>query len=212
MQLKRKINSQQGVMLWSVFCLLFLLLISLSAFATDQGFVETSEDIVNQLTQPNEFGASRSFVVVEGRIRAITVRLKDKGKELEKEVQIQEDSQTGVARLKVEFDVNSDRLRSESYEILDQLAVALADVRVSDQQVCIKGHTDSDGSDAYNRQLSFKRAEAVRGYVTGKHDLLGADLFVVGYGEQIPLIANTTPANKQMNRRVEITLGCPEVQ
>lgn len=195
-----------------VYCALLFLLMSRQVLATDQGFVETSEDIVNQLTEQSPFGKARSFVVTEGKTRAITVRFKDQGREQDKEVLVKENSPTGVARLKVEFDVNSSRLRPGAYEVLDQLGVALADVRIAGQQVCIKGHTDSDGSDQHNLELSYNRAEAVRAYVSHQHDLSTAQLFVVGYGEQMPLANNDTSARKQMNRRVEVTLGCPEVQ
>ncbi len=191
---------------------IFFLLLPWTAGAAEHQFVDTSEGIVNQLTGSDAFGPSRSFRVVESPSRAITVRLKEKGKELDKEVMVQDDDLTGVARLKVEFDVASARLRPGSYEILDQLGVALGDKRIAGQQVCIKGHTDSDGDDAYNRRLSYQRAESVRAYVANHYNLTEADLFVVGYGEQMPLTDNSSPAGKQMNRRVEITLGCPEVQ
>lgn len=183
-----------------------------SALASDKVFVDTSEGIIDQLTNQDGLGATRSFIAPEQKTRTITVRLKDDGRRHDKSVQIVDNDSLGVARLKVEFDVNSSHLRTESYEILDNLGVALADVRISGRQVCIKGHTDSDGGNRYNLGLSYDRAEAVREYVVVRHGLSSADLFVVGYGEQIPLAANSTPANKQMNRRVELTLGCPEVQ
>jgi len=188
------------------------LVLPAAATAADNHFVNTSEDIIIRLTEQNDFGPSRSFTVIDSPSRAITVRLKEQGQELEKEVFVKDDDLAGVARLKVEFDVDSAQLRPGSYEILDQLGIALGDVRLSGQQVCIKGHTDSDGDDGYNRLLSYRRAESVRDYVAGRYNLSGADLFVVGYGEQMPLVENTTSEQKQMNRRVEITLGCPELQ
>lgn len=195
-----------------IYPIMLCLLTAPAASAADHQFVDTSEEIINQLTEQTDFGVSRSFTVIESPTRAITVRVKEQGQELEKEVFVKDDSMTGVARLKVEFDVASARLRPGSYDVLDQLGVALGDVRLSGQQICIKGHTDSDGDDAYNRRLSYQRAESVRDYVANQYNLSGADLFVVGYGEQMPLADNSSPARKQMNRRVEITLGCSEVQ
>lgn len=185
-----------------------------NAWAGDSGFVKSSEGIVNQLTQKNRFGATRSFFVPETKTRAITVRVKDKTQHVvqDKQVYVQENSPEGVARMKVEFDVNSSRLRTSSYEILDQLGIALGDVRLAGSQVCIKGHTDSDGAEQYNLELSYDRAEAVKKYVLAKHNLEKTALFVVGYGEQMPLAANDSLPHKQMNRRVELTLGCPEVE
>ncbi len=195
-----------------------LLILALSivqnVWAGESGFVKSSEEIVNQLTQKSRFGANRSFFVPEAKTRAITVRVKDKTQHVvqDKKVYVQENSPEGVARMKVEFGVNSSRLRTSSYEILDQLGLALGDVRLAGSQVCIKGHTDSDGSEQYNLELSYGRAEAVKEYVQGKHNLEKTAIFVVGYGEQMPLAANDSRDHKQMNRRVELTLGCPEVQ
>lgn len=195
---------------------LLMLVLSLvqNVWAGESGFVKSSEDIVDQLTQKSRFGATRSFFVPETKTRAITVRVKDKNQKVvqDKQVYVQENSPEGVARMKVEFDVNSSRLRTSSYEILDQLGLALGDVRLAGSQVCIKGHTDSDGSEQYNLELSYDRAEAVKEYVLTKHNLEKTALFVVGYGEQMPLALNDSTTHKQMNRRVELTLGCSEVQ
>jgi outer membrane protein OmpA-like peptidoglycan-associated protein len=190
---------------------IFCLLLPCIAGAEDHQFVDSSEDIISQLTETDDFGASRSFVVDDSPSRRLVVRVKEHGKELEKEV-IVDDTSGGVARLKVEFDIASAKLRSESYDILEQLGIALGDTRLFGQQICIKGHTDSDGDNDYNRRLSYQRAESVRNYVTSQYKLNEGDLFVVGYGEQMPIAANDTPAGKQMNRRVEISLGCSEVQ
>ncbi len=198
--------------------LLLIITISIAhnGWAGDSGFVNDAEGIVNQLIQKPEskFGASRSFFLPEQKTRAIVVRLKETPQELvkDKKVYVPENTVEGVARLKVEFDVNSSKLRKESYEILDQLSLALGDTRLSGQQICIKGHTDSDGTDQYNLGLSYDRAEVVKEYVLTQHTLKAKDLFVVGYGEQMSLTANDSYAHKQMNRRVEVTLGCSDVQ
>ncbi len=187
-----------------------------SSSADENGFVNNADEIVDQLTTKPATGYSttRSFTLPSQRTRAIRVRLKEAPGQAatNKEVFVQENSSEGVARLKVEFDVNSARLREDSFDILDQLALALGDRQLSEQQICIKGHTDSDGSEQYNLDLSYQRAEAVKRYVLSRHNLNSRDLFVVGYGENMPLAANDSARHKQMNRRVEVTLGCPEVQ
>jgi len=68
----------------------------------------------------------------------------------------------------------------------------------------LKGHTDSDGSDAYNLHLSLNRALAVQHYLAGNFNLETDRLRVVGYGESMPLVSNISPHNKQLNRRVEV--------
>jgi outer membrane protein OmpA-like peptidoglycan-associated protein len=89
-----------------------------------------------------------------------------------------------------------------------ELQVArLADAlrQMPDRNVLIEGHTDSSGSDAYNLELSQRRANAVE-------DLLivqGVDptrVLTRGYGEQYPVAANDSAAGRQQNRRVEVVI------
>ncbi len=178
------------------------------------GFVENSEEMVQQmLGGEKKFGASRSFVVVESESRAIAVRKKNATGE--EETVIVNVPVTGVdpaVRLKVEFEVDSARLRPEAYKLLTELGKALKDERVIDHRVCIKGHTDSDGEDKYNLGLSYDRAHAVQNYLQGAFGLPGDRITVFGYGEAMPLAANVNSYNKQLNRRVEVSLNCSELQ
>lgn len=65
----------------------------------------------------------------------------------------------------------------------------------------IAGHTDSRASDEYNMRLSFNRAKSVARVASG----VGANVIDVrGYGERMPKVPNTSAANMQKNRRVEI--------
>jgi outer membrane protein OmpA-like peptidoglycan-associated protein len=72
-------------------------------------------------------------------------------------------------------------------------------------KVRIDGHTDAQGSDAYNQALSERRAAAVRAALAS----MGIDparIETVGHGEATPLADNRTAAGRQQNRRVEVTL------
>lgn len=72
-------------------------------------------------------------------------------------------------------------------------------------RVKIDGHTDSRASDAYNQDLSERRAATVRDTL----DAMGvtdARFRVLGHGEKLPVATNATPAGRQRNRRVEVTL------
>ena len=71
--------------------------------------------------------------------------------------------------------------------------------------VDVMGHTDSDGSDAYNLDLSKRRAESVKGYLVMR-GVSGARIATIGYGEQYPKADNTTAQGKALNRRVEIRI------
>jgi outer membrane protein OmpA-like peptidoglycan-associated protein len=69
----------------------------------------------------------------------------------------------------------------------------------------VEGHTDAIGSDAYNQDLSTRRAVAVRDYLLAQG--VPADrLKVAGFGEGRPIATNTTDEGRAMNRRVEIII------
>jgi outer membrane protein OmpA-like peptidoglycan-associated protein len=106
--------------------------------------------------------------------------------------------------LAVEFDVDSYALRQSSVDLLAELGKALSDPRLAGMDFYVNGHTDSDGSDNYNLKLSYDRAESVKRYLVGNFGISSDRLLVRGYGEGMPVAANTSAANKQLNRRVEI--------
>lgn len=99
------------------------------------------------------------------------------------------------------FDVNSDKIKVESYGTLKEIAQVLKDnaaVRVK-----IMGHTDSDGDDAANLALSRKRAEAVKNALSSNFSIEVARMDTDGKGESEPSVPNTSAENKASNRRVE---------
>lgn len=182
--------------------------------AGDTGFVTDSSSMVQQmLGGEKQYSLTRSFVVKDVETRGIRIRARDKeGGVKTVAVQVAVEEEKNAARLKVEFDVNSAVLRPSAYPLLAELGKALKDRRVANRVVCIKGHTDSDGVDDYNLKLSFDRADAVRGYLQGAAGLNVDTLKVFGYGENMPLMPNDSEQNKQSNRRVEVSLNCPEVE
>jgi outer membrane protein OmpA-like peptidoglycan-associated protein len=99
------------------------------------------------------------------------------------------------------FDVNKDVVKPESYGTLKEIAAALNEnpgVRVK-----IFGHTDSDGDDAKNMDLSKRRAESVKNELAKTFGVDAGRLETDGKGESQPVAPNDTPANKALNRRVE---------
>lgn len=69
----------------------------------------------------------------------------------------------------------------------------------------IEGHTDDQGSDAYNMKLSQQRAQAVVDWLVGK-GVEVSRLEAKGYGESRPVADNGRPDGRALNRRVEITV------
>lgn len=101
------------------------------------------------------------------------------------------------------FDVNKAGLRPEAQTNLQNLAQVLN--KYADTNVLIEGHTDSDGTDEHNLELSKQRAQSVANYLAG----LSVDatrMTQMGYGESQPVASNDTSDGKQANRRVEIAI------
>lgn len=99
------------------------------------------------------------------------------------------------------FDVNSDRIKPESYGVLKEISTVLTDnatVRVK-----IIGHTDSDGDDKSNLDLSKRRAEAVKAALSKEFGIDASRMESDGKGESQPADKNDSPAGKANNRRVE---------
>lgn len=99
------------------------------------------------------------------------------------------------------FDVNSATIKPESYGTLKEMASVLKDY--PDLKVRIVGHTDSDGSDAANLELSKKRAAAVKESLAKEFGIDESRMETDGKGESEPIDKNDTPAGKANNRRVE---------
>jgi OOP family OmpA-OmpF porin len=98
----------------------------------------------------------------------------------------------------VVFDTASADLRPESYPILDGAAEVLK--RYPDLRIEVAGHTDSRSSDAYNLNLSNRRAATVAKYLADKG--VTNTLSSRGYGERQPIASNKTDEGMQQNRRV----------
>jgi len=97
------------------------------------------------------------------------------------------------------FDVNSDKVKPESFGALNDIAKVIKEANVKVQVV---GHTDNTGSDATNLDLSKRRAASVKAELV-KLGVSGDMLTTDGAGASVPIAPNDTPSNKALNRRVE---------
>lgn len=107
-----------------------------------------------------------------------------------------------VATQGILFATASDRIRPESTPTLEEIARMLQDH--PDLNLAIEGHTDSDGDDAYNQELSERRAAAVKAFLLETYGIADSRLQTAGFGETRPVADNGTPEGKQQNRRVEL--------
>lgn len=108
------------------------------------------------------------------------------------------------------FDFDRAELKPEARATLADVAEILA--FYADAPVSVRGHTDSRGDDAYNQDLSERRATAVVAALTGDHGVDAARIQAEGLGESQPVAPNERPdgsddpEGRQRNRRVEIVL------
>ncbi len=99
------------------------------------------------------------------------------------------------------FDVNSDKVKSESYGTLKQITDVLkenASVKIN-----IVGHTDADGNDVSNLYLSKRRAASVKAELVYGFGIAATRITTDGKGKSQPLATNNSNTNKALNRRVE---------
>ena len=101
----------------------------------------------------------------------------------------------------ITFDVAQDALRPEMANTLNSVALALN--KFDKTLVNVGGHTDSDGSNSYNQNLSERRSLAVGNYLASQQ-VNPQRLIVRGYGEAQPIASNSSSTGKAQNRRVEI--------
>ncbi len=98
------------------------------------------------------------------------------------------------------FDINSSRIKPESWATLNQAAQA---IQSTSGIVLIVGHTDSDGADDANLTLSKNRAESVKNALVSEFGIDASRLQTDGKGESQPIDSNNSASGKAQNRRVE---------
>ena len=103
----------------------------------------------------------------------------------------------------VTFATSSSDLSPAFYHVLNSVSKVLAEYEQTIVEVA--GHTDSTGSESYNQRLSERRAGSVAAYL-GAQGVISQRLITVGMGEHRPMSDNGSPAGRQANRRVEITM------
>lgn len=112
------------------------------------------------------------------------------------------ESEGRVATRGILFGSGSNRIRPESTPTLEEIARML--VEHPDLRISIEGHTDSDGDEAFNQELSERRAAAVKRHLVEAHGIDAGRLETAGFGESRPAASNETPEGKEQNRRVEL--------
>ncbi len=107
------------------------------------------------------------------------------------------------------FDIDQYTLKESAGQILDSLAKKILQVKKA--TILVEGHTDNDGESDYNMKLSENRCQSVIEKLKILfNDDSRYDYKINSYGENKPIVLNDSPENKQINRRVEITILPPK--
>ena len=107
-----------------------------------------------------------------------------------------------ITTLRFNFDYKSSKIKKEYLNKIKQLAEFLKLHKLV--KIEIDGYTDNKGSQSYNLVLSKQRAEAVKNILVKEYHINPDRIIVKGFGEKYPIVPNTTPQNRALNRRVEI--------
>ena len=104
--------------------------------------------------------------------------------------------------LEITFDYNSAEISAKSLASVQALGKALSSSDLKGSTFIVAGHTDAAGSESYNQDLSERRADAIKRYLTDKYGITSADLVTVGYGES----KHKDPGQPlaEANRRVQV--------
>ena len=102
--------------------------------------------------------------------------------------------------LEIRFDYNSADISKNSMTAVQELGKALSDTSLKGSTFVVAGHTDAVGGESYNQDLSERRADTIKKYLTDKYGLTGANLVTVGYGKTKPkdAAAPLDPANRRV--------------
>jgi outer membrane protein OmpA-like peptidoglycan-associated protein len=153
---------------------------------------------------------SYKVLTIEGIIRGITAR-SEKIQATLKELGAKETDTEYLIELPgdILFDFDKWTIREDAEETLFKVGEI---IRASQYPVAIIGHTDSKGAEAYNLELSKKRAEAVKQWLVSQAEIDSSRIETTGKGESEPVVPNTNPdgsdnpEGRQKNRRVEIRI------
>jgi outer membrane protein OmpA-like peptidoglycan-associated protein len=104
--------------------------------------------------------------------------------------------------LEINFDFNSAAISRGSVTAVQHLGEALSDPQLKGSTFVVAGHTDGVGSDAFNQDLSERRADTIKQYLVEKYHIAASDLVTVGYGKT--RLKDTANPADAANRRVQV--------
>lgn len=104
--------------------------------------------------------------------------------------------------LEINFDYNSADISAKSLPSVQALGRALSNPDLKGSTFVVAGHTDAAGGEAYNQDLSERRADSIKHYLVDKSGIAGTDLVTVGYGKT--KLKDPAHPLADVNRRVQV--------
>ena len=104
--------------------------------------------------------------------------------------------------LEITFDYNSADISAKSLPSVQALGKALTNPDLKGSTFVVAGHTDAAGGEGYNQDLSERRADSIKRYLTDKFGIAGSDLVTVGYGKS--KLKDPSQPLAEVNRRVQV--------
>jgi outer membrane protein OmpA-like peptidoglycan-associated protein len=104
--------------------------------------------------------------------------------------------------LEINFEYNSADISAKSLPSVQALGRALSNPDLKGSPFVVAGHTDASGGEGYNQDLSERRADAIKRYLTDKYGINGTDLVAVGYGKS--KLKDPSQPMAEANRRVQV--------
>ncbi|HKH00232.1 MAG TPA: OmpA family protein [Bradyrhizobium sp.] len=104
--------------------------------------------------------------------------------------------------LEITFHYDSADISAKSLPSVQALGKALANPDLKGSTFIVAGHTDAAGGEAYNQELSERRADSIKRYLVDKSGVAGSDLVTVGYGKS--KLKDSSNPMAEVNRRVQV--------
>ncbi len=166
--------------------------------------IEKNTDKINKENDRQKSEKSENLTTENNLKNKTNKKKKSTGKSMIKDVVLDTTTIIDSPSTIIYFDKDDYKVTSHYYRDLNKIIKELRKNPTS--KLLIQGHTDNDGDEEYNINLSHKRTTAVKQYIIskGKGLIIEKRIEVLYFGERKPLIANTDEKKKQINRRVEL--------
>jgi outer membrane protein OmpA-like peptidoglycan-associated protein len=137
--------------------------------------------------------------------------LDKQARELEQVAETERTENGILLKMPSEFLFATDSAQLNQDAVVQVTKVADILVKYPEDRIRVEGHTDSTGPDAYNQELSLRRADAVARVLLAR-GVKSEQIMTAGFGENQPVADNSSLSGRQANRRVQLYIDIPQSQ